>query len=156
MSAAIQDSYAEELSHCYGCGANNPDGMQLKTRWDGDETVTEYLPRPEHTAIPGYVHGGILASLVDCHGTGSAAAAAHRANGHEIGDGTPPRFVTASLQVDFRKPTPQGSPLVARGRIAEQTDRKVVTDVSVTVDGVEVATGRVVAVRMPDGMRPKG
>ena len=71
---AFQDYYPENVAHCYGCGKSNPDGHQIKTYWDGDETVTRYTPRPEHTAIPGYVYGGLLASLIDCHGTGTAAA----------------------------------------------------------------------------------
>lgn len=62
---AFQDYYPEVLAHCYGCGRNNEHGHQIKTFWDGDETVTHFQPRPEHTAIPGFVHGGLLASLID-------------------------------------------------------------------------------------------
>ena len=58
---AFQDYYPDNVAHCYGCGKSNPDGHQIKTYWDGDETVTRYTPRPEHTAIPGYVYGGLLA-----------------------------------------------------------------------------------------------
>ena len=76
---AFQEAYPDELSHCYGCGRLNPDGLQLKSYWDGDETVARFRPRPSHMAIPGYVYGGLLASLIDCHGTGTAAAAACRA-----------------------------------------------------------------------------
>ena len=72
---AFQDNYPDELSHCYGCGRLNPDGLQLKSYWDGEETVARFRPRSSHMAIPGYVYGGLLASLIDCHGTGSASAA---------------------------------------------------------------------------------
>ena len=47
-------------------------GLQIKSYWDGDETVTRFTPRPQHTAIPGYVYGGLIASLIDCHSTGTA------------------------------------------------------------------------------------
>lgn len=154
---AIQDHYPEELAHCYGCGRLNEAGHRIKTRWDGDETVTVYQPRPEHIAIPGYVYGGLLASLVDCHGTGSAALAAYRAAGRDpaADDGQPPlRFVTGSLQVNYLKPTPLGPPVELRGRIEEISDRKVRTAVSVTVEGQEVVSGSVLAVRMPDTMHP--
>jgi len=70
---AFQDHYPENVSHCYGCGTMNAKGLQIRTHWEGEESVTRYRPRPEHTAIPGYVYGGLLASLVDCHGTGTAA-----------------------------------------------------------------------------------
>jgi hypothetical protein len=73
---AFQDHYAADVAHCYGCGRLNPSGHQLKTRWDGEETVTRFTPQPHHTAVPGYVYGGLIASLVDCHGTGTAAAVA--------------------------------------------------------------------------------
>lgn len=150
---AIQDHYPDEMAQCYGCGAANAHGMQLKTRWDGDETVTVYEPLAVHTAMPGFVYGGLVASLVDCHGTATGSLAAHRTAGHEPGDGPSPRFVTGRLEVDYRKPTPMGVPLVARGRVVEQTEKKVISEISVTADGVEVVQGRVVAVRIPDTMR---
>ena len=73
---AFQDHYPDELAHCYGCGRLNKHGYQLKTTWDGDETVTRFTPEPYHIAIPGYVYGGLIASIIDCHCTGTAAAAA--------------------------------------------------------------------------------
>jgi acyl-coenzyme A thioesterase PaaI-like protein len=149
---AVQDFYPEDVAHCYGCGRLNEEGIQLKTIWEGDETVSRYTPRAYHTAIPGYVYGGLIASLLDCHGTGGAAAAAIRRAGLEIGDGEAPRFVTASLQVDFLKPTPLGPELEVRGRIIEITDRKVIQEETLSAGGIVTATGRVVAVRMPEGM----
>lgn len=142
---AFQDLYPEDVAHCYGCGRLNSEGLQVRSFWDGDETVARLTPDPKYTAIPGFVYGGLLASFIDCHGTGSAAGAMARRDGaDEI-----PRFVTASLQVDYRRPTPMGVELLARGTIVEITDRKVVTDITVTADDVTVATGRVIAVRMP-------
>ena len=149
---AVQDSYPEDVAHCFGCGRLNEDGHQLKTVWEGDVTVSRFQPRAHHTAIPGYVYGGLIASLLDCHGTAAAAAAALRREGRAIGDGEAPRFVTASLQVDFLKPTPLGPELVVRGTIEEITDRKVALDETLSADGVVTARGRVVAVRMPESM----
>ena len=151
---AFQDYYPDDLSHCYGCGRNNEHGHQLKSYWDGDATVARFTPKPWHTAIPGYVYGGLIASLIDCHGTGSAAAAAYRAEGRAMNMLPPLRFVTASLKVDYRAPTPQGVELELRGEIAEVGERKVVVDISVSASGQVCATGRVVAVKMPDHMMP--
>jgi acyl-coenzyme A thioesterase PaaI-like protein len=153
--AAIQDFYPDDLSHCYGCGRLNPHGHQLKTRWDGDETVSIFTPRPEHTAIPGFVYGGLIASLIDCHGTGTAAAAAYREAGREPGTEPAFRFVTASIQVRYLKPTPIGVPLEVRGRVVEMHGRKVVVSAALTADGELCATGEVVAVEMPEHMMPK-
>lgn len=149
---AVQDYYPEDVAHCFGCGRLNDAGHQLKTVWEGDETVSRFQPKSEHTAIPGYVYGGLIASLLDCHGTGGAAAAALRRGGRKIGDGEAPRFVTASLHVDFLKPTPLGPELEVRGRILDITDRKVVLEETLSADGVVTARGKVVAVRMPESM----
>jgi len=151
---AIQDFYPDDLSHCYGCGRLNPHGHQIKTRWDGDETVSVFEPRPEHTAIPGYVYGGLIASLVDCHGTGTAAAAAYREAGRDPGTEPAFRFVTASINVRFLRPTPMGVPLEIRGRVEEIKGRKVVVSAKVSAAGEICATGEVVAVQMPEHMVP--
>src|SRR5690554_1549148 len=119
---AIQDEYPDDFAWCYGCGRLNKEGHHFRTGWNGDtdETITIYEPKKEHTAIPGFVYGGLLASLIDCHGTGSASLALHRKNGFKPGQGeAPPRFVTASLHVDFLKPTPQQVPLIAIGNVEE-------------------------------------
>lgn len=148
---AIQDRYPDDVAHCYGCGRLNTEGHRLQTRWDGEETVSRFTPESYHTAIPGYVYGGLLASLVDCHGTGTAAAVAARAAG--LGEDEPaPRFVTASLSVDFLKPTPLGPELEIRGRAVETGPRKVVVEATVTAGGDVTVRGRVVAVRMPEGL----
>ena len=147
---AFQDTYPENVAHCYGCGRLNEHGHQSKTYWDGDETVTRFQPHPEHTAIPGFVYGGLIASLIDCHSTGTAAAAAYRAEQREMDSEPPLRFVTGSLHVDFLKPTPLGPVLELRGRVKELKGRKVVVESEVWVDGVMTARGEVVAVQMPD------
>jgi len=147
---AFQDTYPENVAHCYGCGRLNEHGHQIKTYWDGDETVTRFQPQPEHTAIPGFVYGGLIASLIDCHSTGTAAAAAYRAEQREMDSEPPLRFVTGSLHVDFLKPTPLGPVLELRGRVKELKGRKVVVESEVWVDGVMTARGEVVAVQMSD------
>lgn len=151
---AFQDYYPDELSHCYGCGRNNEFGHQLKSYWDGEATIAHFMPEPFHTAIPGYVYGGLIASLVDCHGTGSAAAAAYRAEGRAMDSRPPLRFVTASLKIDYLAPTPEGLELELKGSIAEIGARKVVVDITVSADETVCARGRVIAVRMPEHMTP--
>lgn len=152
---AFQDCYPEELSYCYGCGINNVDGHQLKSFWDGDETVAHFLPDSRYMAIPGFVYGGLIASLIDCHGTASASAAAYRAAGREMGTEPSFRFVTASLKVDYLAPTPQGVELSLRGVISEVKERKVIIDISLFAEGKVCVKGRVIAVLMPEEMEPK-
>ena len=152
---AFQDYYPEESSYCYGCGRLNQHGLQIKSYWDGEESKAVYTPLPQHIAIPGYVYGGLIASLIDCHSTGTAAAAAYRQAGREMDTEPPFRFLTASLQVDYLRPTPLGVPLEVRGRVEEIKERKVVVSSSVIANGEVCATGKVVAVRMPEHLVPK-
>lgn len=147
---AIQDYYPESLAHCYGCGRLNQHGHHIRTEWDGEETISIFTPEPWHIAIPGYVYGGVIASLVDCHSTGTAAAAAYRAAGREPGSAPAFRFVTASLHVDYLKPTPLGLPLTIRARVKEIKGRKVIIESTVYAQGVATARGEVVAVQMPE------
>ena len=149
---AAQDAYPDDMAQCYGCGRLNHEGYQLKTRWDGEETLTIFTPRPYHTAMPGFVNGGLLASLIDCHGTGSGALAAYRAAGREVGSEPAFRFVTAGLKVDYLKPTPLGPPLEIRGTIVEVKGRKVVVDVALSAGGVVCVRGQVVSVQIPESM----
>lgn len=145
--ACVQDFYADQFAWCYGCGRLNDHGHHFRTRWNGDETLTEYTPLPEHIAIPGFVYGGLLASLIDCHSTGSAALALYRRDGHELGDDAAvPRCMTASLKVDYLKPTPLGPMLTARGIIAEVGARKVIVKSEVYADGELCVKGEVIAV----------
>jgi acyl-coenzyme A thioesterase PaaI-like protein len=147
---AFQDYYPDQLSYCYGCGRLNEHGLQIKSYWDGDETVCIYQPRPYHTAIPGYVYGGLLASLIDCHGTGTAAAAAYRAEGRAMDTEPPLRFLTASLHVEYLRPTPISGPLEVRGKVKEIKGRKVVVTATLSAGGEVCVRGEVVAVQVPE------
>lgn len=151
-SKAVQDFYPRELSYCYGCGKSNEFGHQLKTCWDGEETVSHFIPKEYHIAVPGYVYGGLIASIIDCHGTGSAALASYKAENRGIDTLPPFRYVTASLQVDYLKPTPLGVELELRGKIIEIKGKKVIAEITLSADGQITARGRVVAVQMPEGM----
>jgi len=146
---AFQDYYPDDVSHCYGCGRLNAHGLQIKSYWDGDDSVCRFQPRPYHTAIPGYVYGGLIASLIDCHATGTAAAAKYREEGREMSSKPAIRFVTASLRVDYLAPTPIDAVLELRGRVKEITGRKVKVDISLSAKGAECARGEVLAVQMP-------
>jgi acyl-coenzyme A thioesterase PaaI-like protein len=146
---AIQDTYPEDASHCYGCGRLNDDGIQIKTRLDSDSTVTEFEPWPSHTAFEGTVYGGLIASVIDCHSTGSAAIFALAEAGTEVGSVPSPRYVTAHLEVDFLAPTPLEKMQVV-GRLVEMTERKAIVESELLVDGNVTAKGSAVLVRLRD------
>jgi acyl-coenzyme A thioesterase PaaI-like protein len=148
---AVQDRYPDDFSHCHGCGRLNPRGLRVRSFPEGEETVCRFSPEPFHLSVPGFVYGGLLASLVDCHAMGTAAEAVRRLEGGPA-DGPALRFVTASLKVDFLRPTPAGVPLEIRARARETKPRKVIVEARVLAGGVETVRGEIVAVRMPDSM----
>lgn len=149
---AFQDYYPDQWSHCYGCGRLNEHGLQIKSYWDGEDAICTFQPKPYHKAIPGFVYGGLIASLIDCHGTGTASAAVYRNENRPMGSEPTVRFVTASLHVDYLHPTPIDSVLELRGRVREIKGRKVIIDINLSAKGVVTAQGQVIAVQVPDHM----
>jgi len=147
---AFQEFYTEDFSHCYGCGIKNEMGHKLKTYWNGNETVSRFLPKPEHTALPGFVYGGLLASLIDCHSTGSGSAALYKQLEESERKDTYPRCVTASLKVDYLKPTPINCTLELRGRIKEIKGRKVIVTTDLIANNEICAKGEVIVIQVPD------
>ncbi len=151
---AIQDNYPDDLSQCYGCGRLNDYGLKIKSYWDGHESTSEYHPKPYHLAIPGFVYGGLIASLIDCHGTGTAAAAAYSAEGRDMDSKPAIRYVTASVHVDYLKPTPIDTTLVLKGIVKEMKGKKVVVQVTLSANDEICARGEVIAVKIPKNMIP--
>lgn len=149
---AFQDYYPDEYAHCYGCGRNNAQGHQLKSYWQGDVAIARHTPKAEHMALPGFVYGGVIASLIDCHGVGTAAAAACRAQGLEMDQLPDMRFVTASLKVDYLAPTPLGPELQLRATVSEVTSKRVNVEVELSANGKVCAKGIVIAVKIPASM----
>lgn len=145
---AIQDYYPDEFAHCFGCGFANPYGLHLKSYVDGAQTIARFtVPTKFSGGHPGNAFGGILASLLDCHGTASAAAFAYADRGRFMGDGLPViRFVTGSLRIDYKKPTPLDVELVIRGRLASIEGRKAVISLDLSAAGAVCVLGEMIAI----------
>jgi len=148
---AFQDCYPDEFAHCYGCGRLNKEGLQIKSYWDGEESVCRYTPEPFFTGgFPGYFYGGLISSLIDCHSAATASAAKLRSEGFSLGDKPLSRFVTASLKIDFLKPTPMGKTLELRGKILEITKRKIIVSTTLSAEGEIRAKGEAIMVQLPE------
>lgn len=145
---AIQDSYNSAAAICYGCGINNPHGLHIKTRWDGEIGHSLFIPRDEHTAFPGVVYGGLIASLIDCHSIGTAIAAMYDAENRLAGSSPEITCVTGNLNVSYKKPSPMGTELKLESRIKELTAKKAIVSTSLIANGEICALGEVVAVRV--------
>lgn len=146
MERALQDI---AKVHCFGCGALNEHGLQIKSFWAGDDVVCAWRPRPHHIGHPGILYGGMIASVVDCHCIWTACAYAYRAAGVEMEGSLRYPFVTAALTVNYRKPVPIGNAIDLRARVTEFGERKAIVTCSVSSQGMLCAEAKVVAVRMP-------
>jgi acyl-coenzyme A thioesterase PaaI-like protein len=135
---------------CYGCGSENERGFRIQSFLEGEEVVCTWRPEAHHIAGPGFINGGVIATLIDCHTGAAATAAGYRGEGREPGTAPQLTYVTASLHVNYLRPTPAGVPLTLRARAGEVQGRRVVVACSLFADGVETANGESVFVRVPE------
>jgi acyl-coenzyme A thioesterase PaaI-like protein len=146
---AFQDYYPDDYSHCYGCGRLNEHGHQIKSYWDGNESICHFLPKKYHTGgKKDILYGGLVASLMDCHGAGTAAAAKVKEQGIEIKKVEMPRFVTASFKIDYLAPTPVNTELELRGKIKDISGRKVIVKVTLIAEQKVRAIGKLLFIQL--------
>jgi len=141
----IQDQWPEEGTFCWGCGKNNEHGLQLKSYWEDDEAIAVWKPEDHHLAFHGILNGGIIATLMDCHGTGTANSAAHKAAGDS---GSHFMHVTGGISVKYLRPTPLNNPVTLRARVTEMSEKKIKVSCDLYSDDVKCATGEVMTVRV--------
>ncbi|GAB7003838.1 PaaI family thioesterase [Nocardioides sp. AN3] len=104
-TTSIQDTWLPELT-CFGCGPANADGLQLKSVVDGEWGArATFMPWPQHDNGLGYLNGGIIATLLDCHSAAAVVQVAHAHGWPPLGDALLP-YVTAGLDVRYRRPAP--------------------------------------------------
>lgn len=153
MGVAFQDLYPDQYAHCYGCGRFNETGLHVKSYWapdDPDVAICHYTPDASYSGgWPTVMYGGLIAALIDCHTSATASAAKARELG--LHDAEPiPRFVTATISVDFRRPTPTGATLELRSRVVSLEGRKAWIDTDVFADGQITVTGRTLMIMVED------
>jgi acyl-coenzyme A thioesterase PaaI-like protein len=144
---SLQVRYAPE-GRCFGCGPANQDGLRIRSYEAGDGTVVAtWQPRPEHEAFDGFVNGGILGTLIDCHSNWTAVAALLARNGSSEA----PSTVTSEYSVKFERPTPSDQPLRLIGKAVDVRDDRVTVETTVEVDGTTTARGRATFVAVRPG-----
>ena len=107
----------------------------------------EFTPEESHQAFPGMINGGIIGTLLDCHGNWTAAIALM----DKAGDTEPPCTVTASYSIKLRRPTPLGSTLIVKGEVTEIGDDRANVKMSLSADGEVCATGTGLFVAVKEG-----
>lgn len=122
---SIQDRYLADIP-CFGCGPGNAKGLRLKSFEAADDTVrARFRPWPEHDNGVGYLNGGIIATLLDCH---SAAAVVLAAAARGLAPDGTLQFVTAGIDVRFLRPSPLLDPAELVARTASVGDSEIVVE----------------------------
>jgi len=134
MTQSLQERFAPRGA-CFGCGPANPDGLRIRSFVEGDELVCTWHAKPMHEAAPGMLNGGIVGTLLDCHGNWTATWHLMQ----RLGASTPPCTVTAEYSIKLRRPTPTNGPIVLRAKVVESADDRA------RVSGTLEAGGKVCA-----------
>jgi uncharacterized protein (TIGR00369 family) len=138
----------EPGGRCFGCGPANPGGLRIRSFEAEDGTVVaDWTARPEHEAFDGFVNGGILATLVDCHSNWAAIAHLMR----RAGTREAPSTVTAELSVRYLRPTPADRPIHLVARVVASGERSATVETTVESEGQATAVGRAVFVAVTAG-----
>lgn len=138
---SIQDRLYPQAA-CFGCGPSNQKGLRLKS-YPGDGVfVATFQPWPEHDNGVGFLNGGIISTLVDCH---SAAAVMYEASerGWMPLPGAALSHVTSRLDVRFRRPAPLHEPVQLRAVLTFVSEPEMTCAVELLIDDRQRATAEV-------------
>ena len=135
---------------CFGCGNENHQGLQIKSFWEGDMSTCRFMPEEKHNGWKNVLNGGIIATLVDCHCMGTAAANAYKEEERELGSFPEYRYATGTLSIKYLKPTSNNHEVELRAKIKKVKGRVTTLTCDVFSEGVKTAECEVVAIRVFD------
>ncbi|HEX4189732.1 MAG TPA: PaaI family thioesterase [Marmoricola sp.] len=137
---SLQEQYFPDLP-CFGCGPRNAKGLRLRSHLVEDGlVVASFTPWPEHDNGLGFLNGGIIATVLDCH---SAAAVTHEAyeQGWPALPGADLPYVTAGLDVRYLRPAPLNETVALFGRVLASSESEITAEAWIEWDGKQRARG---------------
>ena len=106
----------DDQHNCFGCGAHNRIGMRLRFFLEAEGSVLSPVQLSRRFQGPhGFVHGGILAALLDEAMSKAIHAGAH---GQSI------MALTRHMETDYLRPVPLAAKLTLRGKEERVEGRK--------------------------------
>jgi acyl-coenzyme A thioesterase PaaI-like protein len=150
----FQDHMPENV--CFGCGIHNPDGLQIKSFWEGKESICKWMPEEKYHGWADLLNGGIMATLIDCHCMGTAMADAYRREERSLDSEPVYRYATGTLNVKYLAPTSTHHEVELRAVVTEVKGRKTVLKCDMISQGKKTAEADVVAIRVYDSSEYKG
>jgi uncharacterized protein (TIGR00369 family) len=118
-------------NRCFGCGQANPSGLHIEFLLAEDHSVVSLPTISDSFEGPtGYLHGGIIATLLD-----ETMSKAIRAGGFTA--------MTRQMEVNYLRPIPSNSPLRLEGRLTSTEGRKHWAEAKIlNQDRVTLAEGK--------------
>ena len=142
----VQRQFAPN-SICFGCGPSNEKGLKIDSFRSEDGLRTEFETNLEHQAFPGIINGGIIGTLLDCHGNWTAAIAIMDQK-EEV---EPSCTVTANYSVKLLKPTPSNETLTITSKIEELLEDRARVSMELYANGILCAKGSGLFVSVKEG-----
>ena len=143
---SVQELHAPS-SICFGCGPSNDNGLRIRSFRSDSGLEMEFIPKPEHQAFPGMINGGIIGTLLDCHGNWAAAMALM----DQSGDSEPPCTVTATYSISLKRPTPFASKLRVTAEVSDIKEDRATVKMILMAEGDICATGEGLFVAVKEG-----
>ena len=110
---------------CFGCGTEHPEGLQIKSYWDGSVAICHWQPEEKYRGWPRLLNGGIMATIIDCYCIGIAMAYAQKQEDRDI-DSTPLyRYATGRSKINYYNPRSTKDLITLRAQINEHNQRKI-------------------------------
>lgn len=113
MNGKTSTSLRSDANRCFVCGPENPAGLRVRFRLDGQTCRAEYAPTADQCGYDGVTHGGILFSLLDDVMANWLFLQGERA-------------YTAKCEIRYREPAPVESVILLEGKLLERRGRRAV------------------------------
>ncbi|MCW8330898.1 PaaI family thioesterase [Photobacterium sp. SDRW27] len=128
MAPGCYEFFQDKLlgNHCFGCGSENPYGLQIKSYWQADNlAVCHFTPQTYHTAAPThFLNGGVIATIIDCHCICTAIAYAYQLQGRLIGSGKAVWYATGELSIRYLRPVNIEDTVTLEASVTAFSDKK--------------------------------
>ncbi len=155
----VNSKYFQDHMHenvCFGCGIHNPDGLQIKSFWEGKESICIWQSEEKYHGWTNVMNGGVIATVIDCHCMGTAMAQAYQVEDRALDTLPEYRYATGTMNIKYLKPTSNLKPIELRARITEVKGKKTVLNCEVYSEGEKTVTAEVIAIRVFDSSQSSG
>lgn len=138
---------------CFGCGIDNPQGLQIKSYWEGEDSVCHWHSKEHFHGWPSLLNGGVMATLVDCHCMCTAMAYAYKMEGRPLDSEPHYKYATGTMTVKYLKPTSNDHPVELRAVVSEAKGRKTTVQCKIFSQGELTGEAEVIAIRVFDSSK---